>query len=458
MRARATAVAVLVVAIALALSAVVLVALVGRTVRDTVTTAVETRVQEVAADLSTGAGATPVGGSEDGALVQVLRGDVVVAASAGLDGATALTDLSPAPGRSTTAQLDGAVLDEPGDTYQLVVLGVPVSTGADRVVAVQSLAVAEDAQALVGRLAAVGVPVLLLVVGLATWWSVGRALRPVEAIRVRTARIGAADLSARVPQPRTRDEIAALAATMNAMLARLETSAAAQRAFVSDAGHELRSPIAAIRAEIEVAQQVGTGPTTHVDVLAETARLERLVTDLLTLASADEGQGRRGQRGDVDIDDLLSAERARIQGRPGITVTTDIAPARAWGDRAALARVVRNLVDNAVRHSAGRIHLACGIGGPDQSLGATGAGDVWLRVEDDGPGVPAGDRERVFDRFVRLDEARARDEGGAGLGLAIVRQTVAAHSGHVGFGDAGTLPGAQVTVRLPGHPPAGSSR
>src|SRR3954453_21477010 len=257
MRARATVVAVLVVAVALALAAVVLVTLVGRTVRATVETAVSTRAQEVAADLGGGIGGVQLADADDGALVQVVAADAVVAASPELAGVPALTSTRPEPGAERREVVDGKSLGEPGDTFELVVLGVPADTGADRVVVVQSLAVAEDAESLVTRLTAIGVPVLLVVVGVATWLSVGRALRPVEAIRARTARIGAEDLSARVPQPETRDEIAALASTMNAMLARLQAAAQRQRAFVSDAGHELRSPIAMIRAEVEVAQRLG---------------------------------------------------------------------------------------------------------------------------------------------------------------------------------------------------------
>lgn len=454
MRARATAAAVAVVAVALAVAAVVLVGLVGRTVQDTVTTSASTRVQEVAADLGvSGAGGLQIGGSEDGALVQVLRGDTVLAASTDLAGVPALTSLAPAPGREDTGQVDGAALDEPGDTFRLVVLGVPGATGADRVVAVQSLAVAENAQALVTRLAVIGVPVLLGVVALATWWSVGRALRPVEAIRARTARIGAADLSARVPQPRTRDEIAALASTMNAMLARLETAANRQRAFVSDAGHELRSPIATIRTQTEVARGIGPPDLTHEVVLGEVARLERLVTDMLTLASTDEAHDRTGRRQDVDLDDLLATERSRLRAQPGLLVTGDLTAARAWGDPGALARVVRNAVDNAVRHSRGRVHLTSGptVAGPC-------VGGAWLAVEDDGPGVAAADRDRVFGRFVRLDEARTRDDGGTGLGLAIVQEIVQAHGGQVEFTDPGTLPGARLLVRLPAQPPSASNR
>jgi signal transduction histidine kinase len=449
MRARATAVAVTVVAVALALSALILVSLVGRTERETVTTAVATRAQEVAADVAHGALDVELGGSHDGALVQVLAGSTVVAASPALVGHAPLTRLHPAPGEQREAAVDGAVLGEPEDTYELAVVGVPPSTGADRVAVVQSLAVAEKAETLVGRLAAIGGPVLLGVVGLATWLSVGHALRPVEAIRARTARISAQDLSARVPQPQTRDEVSALAATMNAMLARLQSAVARQRAFVSDAGHELRSPIATIRAEIEVAQALGPRRETFTDVLAETDRLERLVTDLLTLASADERQWRIGSPQDVDLDDLVNAERARLHGRPEIRVTADISPARAWGDRSALTRVLRNVVDNAVRHARSRVHLACGSREP---LGA------WIRVEDDGPGVPAPDQERVFDRFVRLDEARTRSDGGSGLGLAIVRELVSASGGTVRFTDQGRLPGARLLIELPGQPPPGSNR
>lgn len=419
-RLRATAAAVLVVAAALLLAAVALVQLVGRAVQDTATTAATTQAQQVAADLGRRAAEVQPAEVDDGVLVQVVSGSSVVAASPGLRGVPALTGVRPGAGAVDTSTIDGGRVGEPGERFRLVVLGVPATSGADRVIAAQSLAIAESTVSSVTRLAAVGVPLLLVVVGAATWSSVGRALRPVEAIRARTAEIGAADLSARVPEPATGDEVAALAGTMNAMLARLESSTRAQRAFVSDAGHELRSPIAVIRTELEVAARAGVSDTTVDDVLSETARLERLVDDLLVLARADEGQiGLRHV--DVDVDDLLEGERARLRSRGDLTVTADIRPARVTGDRAALARVVRNLVDNAVRHATGRVHLACGVD----------AGGVQLLVADDGPGVPAAERARVFERFVRLDDARARQDGGSGLGLAIVRELVRAHGGEV---------------------------
>ena len=432
-----------VVAVALTLAVVTLTSLVGRTIRETVAAAVQVRAEQVAADLASGVTALDLGASDDGVLIQVAAGSRVVAASPGLQGAPLTRELPPVGG-SVRSTLAGRVVGESDDTYSVVTLGVAGPSGVDRVIAAQSLGVAEGTQALMVRSAAVGIPVLLAVVAAATWLSLRRALRPVEAIRSRTAGIQADDLSARVPVPQSRDEIAALARTMNSMLDRLEAAYRVQRAFVSDAGHELRSPVAAIRTEIEVAQRTGVGVSTLADVLGETERLERLVADLLVLARADESQ--LGLRwAEVDLDDLLQAERARLDGQ--IDVTSGIAPARVVGDRAALAQVLRNLVDNGARHARSRLHLACGV---DDARGG-----VWVEVVDDGPGIPEADRERVFGRFVRLDAGRGRAEGGAGLGLAIVRQLVRAHAGSVTVsGGSEPLPGAHVRIWLPAHPPS----
>lgn len=446
-RFRATAAAVAVVAVALGLSVTVLVILVGRTVGNSVTAAVLAQANEVGTQLDGDVSVVRFAQAEGGVRVQVVRGGDVVAASRSLTGRRPLSAAHPAPGESLVQTLDGAPIGRPGVTYRVAVVGTDAASGADRVIAFQSLTVARNAQDVVLRVAAVGVPLLLLLVGFATWISVRRALRPVEEIRARTAGIGAADLSARVPVPPAQDEIAALARTMNAMLGRLEAAVAAQRAFISDAGHEMRSPLAAIRTEMEVAQRAGLGERTIEDLLGETERLERLVADLLLLARADEG-AMTLHRADVDLDDLLQDERRRLRNRPALTVTAAIAPARTVGDRAALARVVRNLVDNAARHAAGRVHLACG---GDAAI-------AWIEVSDDGPGVPPAERSRVFERFVRLDDARARDSGGSGLGLAIVAELVRASGGTVRLDDGGPLPGARLRVELPAQPPSGENR
>jgi signal transduction histidine kinase len=293
----------------------------------------------------------------------------------------------------------------------------------------------------VAGLLAVGLPLLLAVVAVTTWIVVGRALAPVEAIRTEVDAISAAALHRRVPDPPADDEIGRLARTMNHMLARLEQAQARQRRLVSDASHELRSPVAAIRQHAEVAlahpDRTTVGELAGT-VLAEDLRLQRLAEDLLLLTRADEHTLALRRR-PVDLDDLVLAEARRLRGANGLRVDTSaVSAGRVEGDAAALRRMVRNLADNAARHADGRLALSV----------AERDGVVRLEVEDDGPGIPMADRERVFERFVRLDDARARDDGGSGLGLAIVAELVAAHGGTVAIGSS-SLGGARVEVTLP---------
>ncbi|MDX6218024.1 MAG: hypothetical protein QOG99_3608, partial [Frankiales bacterium] len=228
-----------------------------------------------------------------------------------------------------------------------------------------------------------------------------------------------------------RDEVWLLGGTLNRMLDRLESAVRAQRQFVSDASHELRSPLAVLRTSVEVAvahPETADWQGTADVLLEETHRVERLVADLLLLANADE-RGIQMRREDVDLDDLLAAEAHRIRATSSLDVLTRIQPTRVRGDHDRLARVLRNLVDNAARHATGRIELSL----------ASGPGGAVVEIADDGPGVPAEDRERVFERFVRLDVSRSRQQGGTGLGLAIVRQLVEAHGGTVGFAEASVV-------------------
>lgn len=300
-------------------------------------------------------------------------------------------------------------------------------------------------------LLAVGVPVLVLVLGVVTWSVTGRSLRPVERMRTEVETIRAAQPDARVVVPDTGDEVARLATTMNAMLDRLDRSAAGQRQFVSDASHELRSPIASIRqhAEVAVAHPDRTDVAEFSDVVrSEAVRLQDLVTGLLELSRLDEGG--TGVRRPVDLDDLVldavARARARVQGGATGGATGDrairvdgsgISAARVLGDERLLAGVVRNLVDNAVRHASSQVAVALA----EQDDAAV------LTVDDDGTGVPVAERDRVFERFVRLDEARSRDAGGAGLGLAIVRDAVRAHGGEASVTDS-PLGGARFVVRI----------
>jgi signal transduction histidine kinase len=273
-----------------------------------------------------------------------------------------------------------------------------------------------------------------------TYRLVGAALGPVEAIRSRVASISSTDLAQRVPIPATQDEIAHLAATMNAMLARLERGRAAQHRLVSDASHELRSPLATITAALEMASgrpELIDSDLIDESLLPEARRMHQFIEDLLLLARSDEdAMELRGD--DVDIDDLLLAEASRLRAIGSVHTVTHIQPCRTVGDRGALARVIRNLVDNAVRYASSTITMACR---PE-------AGHVVITIADDGPGIPVQDRARVFERFVRLDPTRTRSSGGSGLGLSIVEQIVRSHHGSVAVSDA-AHGGAVFTLTLP---------
>lgn len=286
---------------------------------------------------------------------------------------------------------------------------------------------------------AIAAPIVVAVSAAATYLLVRRSMRSVDEIRSRVADISTSDLTERVPVPNSRDEIAALAATMNEMLARIEEGHTAQQRFVGDASHELRSPLTTIISGLEVtaAHPELNQALAASTLLSEAHRMQALVEDLLLLARADERRLTAGSA-NVDLDDVAAAEADRLERAGALHVRTDISPAQVVGDAAALSRVARNLLDNAARHAASYVEVAV----------HTRGGAAVLTVGDDGPGIPAADRERVFDRFVRLDTDRSRSSGGAGLGLAIVREIVAAHRGSVSIGgsrDGGT----QVRVQLP---------
>lgn len=287
---------------------------------------------------------------------------------------------------------------------------------------------------------AVGGPVVVVAAAAATYALVGRSLASVEAIRSRVAGIGAERLSERVPVPVARDEIARLATTMNEMLGRLEAGHAAQRRFLSDASHELRSPLATVMAGLELARdhpQTFDRELIGETMLPEAERMQHLIDDLLTLAAADE-HGLTLHPTDVDLDDLAATAVGALRQRQGPRVDTDLQPARLVGDPRALARMIRNLTDNAATHARSIVAVATG----------TTVTEVRLTVDDDGPGIAAADRERVFERFVRLQDDRARNTGGTGLGLAIVAEIVAAHRGNVRIEDS-PHGGTRVVVALP---------
>ncbi len=287
---------------------------------------------------------------------------------------------------------------------------------------------------------AVTAPIVIAVAASATYLLVRRSMRSVDEIRSRVADISTSDLSERVPVPSSRDEIAALADTMNEMLARIEAGHAAQRRFVGDASHELRSPLATIISALEVAvahPEVLDKELAAGTLIPEAHRMQALVDDLLLLARADE-RGLAINPEDVDLDDLAAEAAQRLRRETSLDVRTELAPTRLVGDSAALSRALRNLLDNAARHASSRVDVEV----------ASRDGEAVVSIADDGPGIPAADRDRVFDRFVRLDPDRSRSGGGAGLGLAIVREIVAAHNGTVTIGDR-PGGGTAITIQVP---------
>jgi signal transduction histidine kinase len=376
--------------------------------------------------------------------VQVLdRGATVRAASIGADRLVSL--LTPAELRRARAGqvvvVGGGRLGLSGDLH---VVAVETGSGSDTRIVVVAVPVRDVAQSLKAVRAAMIVAAPLLLGGLAVlaWRVVGWTLRPVEELRAGAEEISASH-SGRLPVPEGDDEVHRLAVTLNRMLDRLESARMRQRAFVADAAHELRSPIASLRTQLDVADHLGE-PAPTADLRAEVDRLARLVDDLLLLARADERDPALRRREPVELVGLVTEAAAACTGTRVSVLPPSGEPQWTSGDPVALRRAMDNLLSNACRHAATRVVLDV------QRVGQR----VLVTVVDDGPGIAAEDRERVFDRFTRLDDARARDEGGTGLGLAIVRELVRLHGGTVHLADAG--PGLRVTVNLPIHPDASS--
>lgn len=327
------------------------------------------------------------------------------------------------------------------DPYVVVAKTVKTPQGTRVVVAGSSLEDAEDATGSLSRLLLIGSPLMVLFVGALAWFGIGRTFAPVDQIRREADEIGATELHRRLPEPSRQDEIGRLARTMNQMLDRLDYAQQQQRRFIADAAHELRSPVASIKQNLEVAatypEHLSTSEMTEA-VMAESDRLEHLIVALLRLARLDE---RKPERSDtpVDLDDLVLAEVQRLKSATPLRIDASaVSAGRVGGDEALLAQMLRNVVDNAEHHAQTTIALT--LAECDKT--------VTLSVEDDGPGVPAADRERIFERFVRLDESRTRDAGGSGLGLAIVHDIVSAYDGNVVVTES-KLGGARFLITLP---------
>ena len=399
--------------------------------------------------------AVPTSGAQ---LVQVVDArQRVVAASLGADRLVPLLD--PTQLQEAVAGqavlVDGARFGSSGPLRVRAIAAGPADAPVSVIVAVQVGDVLAARTALRTGLLVV-FPVVLVVMAVVAWVVMGRTLRPVEQLRAGAEHIGAGpggagtrtDPDARLPVPAAADEIRALALTLNGMLDRLSAARERQRAFVADAAHELRSPLASMRVQLEVAARLGEGGELPAELTPELARLSALVEDLLLLARSGADSPVPAHPEPVAVAPLLAEVAADVPGRAGVRVEASSTLAEALtvlADPGELRRVLVNLTSNAVRHAASRVCL---------DAVAASEGRVVLRVTDDGPGVPAADRERVFERFARLDDARSRDAGGSGLGLPIVAELVARAGGEIALTDApdGGLR-AEVTLRGDPSPP-----
>lgn len=379
----------------------------------------------------------PVGGV---AAVQVVNAqDAVIAKSPSADPVTPLLDAAQLRQARTGVRFN---IDRAHPDTPLRVVGLAV--GSRTVLVATDLTRIDDSVRILGQASLIGGPLAVLLLAAATYTVAALTLRPVEELRHGAADIAATGLAdQRLPVPSSQDEIHRLAVTLNAMLDRIDSATQRQRTFVGDAAHELRSPLASLRVQLEVAQRLG--PITNAmieDVLVDVGRVERLVKDLLALARFDEG------RAVLSSEPVVLAELLRevVEGYryARVPVTLDAAvPGTVSGDPEGLRRVAVNLIDNGVRYARTGVHVAVGEGQRG------GQPTVTITVIDDGYGVPPEERERVFDRFYRVHASRSRESGGTGLGLPIVRDLVRAHGGSVRLTTPPSGTGLAAVVVLP---------
>jgi signal transduction histidine kinase len=427
LRARVTIVASIAITAAVMLGFLLLYVLQTRAARSTVDGQLRTYVTQIEQATPTGHWPQPLPQStlDPSAVAQVLdaRGHVLATTRtlAGLPAVYLLPAGSTTPVRQPAAE--GVVPDD----VQLVATRTTVDGQPVTIITATSTGLLHELDTEFTARLVVAIPVVLILAGLAVWFITGRALRPVEQIRRAVTEITSADLSQRVPEPGTADEIGQLAHTMNDMLGRLDDAARRQRRFVADASHELRTPLAAIRTTLDVGLAYpdrAPWPVIAQRAVEESVRLEELIEQLLLLAKADEGQ-LLARRDPVDLAALLNGTLARL---PALQLAIDLRAEQNLvvdGDANQLGRLFRNIIENALRYAATRVDITA----------TADAAVARIVIDDDGPGIPAADRSRVFDRFVRLDYSRERSTGTTGLGLAIAREIALAHRGTITLQD-----------------------
>lgn len=414
MRPRITILATIVAALALAGAGIGLIFAMQRSLVSSRDDAARTRADDLSALARANAlpATLPVSGNDDFAFVVDASGNVIASSASVTRNPPHLTHQT--SGRTLSLPIDGESID-----YR-----VWSAVAGDKTVFVgSSLDAVEEAVSTVEQALLIGLPVLLVLLAAGTWFVVGRALRPVEAIRSQVADISSKDLHRRVPDTGAADEISRLAHTMNEMLARLQRASERERRFAADAAHELQTPLAAFRTHLEVSlahPDDGQWRQAADELLHGSQRMEQLVRDLLFLSRNETAP--TVTKGWVDFDDIVLTEAARVRAVTRIRIdTSNVTAAPVRGSRDELNRLVRNLLENAERHATTTVKVQL----------TSDSGNVRFVVSDDGPGVPATEHERIFDRFARVDDGRSRTTGGTGLGLSIVKDIAERHSGSV---------------------------
>ncbi|MCW2774771.1 MAG: ATP-binding region, ATPase domain protein [Nocardioides sp.] len=369
-------------------------------------------------------------------VAQVIGADGrVVAASPNIEGRAAIAD--PRPGAHLETSTFRAPDDNEIETYRFWYASGPSPEGIVTVYVGDSLEAVSETSAALRRSLWAGVPVAVILLGVVIWLLLGRAIGRLDRIRAEVDRISEENLDTRVAGDGVDDEVGRLAATMNAMLERLDIAARRQRDFVADVSHDLQSPLAAQRVALEVALgRPGEVDRDRLrsDVLGATTDMEQLVSDLLVVASMDANGSPLLAL--LDLDSLVLEEAARARASARVEVDTSaVSAAPAYANADDVRRVVRNVLDNAVAHARSRVVITVDTADtidPRADGESVIVGRAWakLLVADDGPGVPPESRDRIFDRFYRAEQARSR-HGGSGLGLAIARDLAERNGGRL---------------------------
>ncbi|WP_051276843.1 HAMP domain-containing sensor histidine kinase [Marmoricola sp. URHB0036] len=437
LRARATVLGTLAIAALLAVGALLLVSTLEGRLTDASDHLSRSRVDDLRALARTGDLPSTLRNVDDNGVAQVVGpGGRVLAASPNITGKPPVAELQ--AGQQLRTSTFRAADDQEIESYRFWYAAGPSPEGTVTVYVGDSLEAVSEASAALRRALWFGVPVVVILLGLVIWYLLGRTIGRLDRIRAEVDRISEQNLHTRVAGDGVEDEVGRLAATMNALLERLDVAVRRQRDFVADVSHDLQSPLAAQRVALEVALSRPRNIDTDLlraEVLGATADMERLVGELLVVASIDADVS--PEPAAIDLDSLVLEEAARARTRGLVHVdTTGVSAAPAHANADDVRRVVRNLLDNAVVHARTRVQLTVECSG----------GWAALVVLDDGPGVPIEQRDRIFDRFYRAQSSRARD-GGNGLGLSIARGLAERNRGRLDLVDAEG--GATMRLLLP---------